>query len=328
MLVTNLGGPDETILKLQHADSDYCCHRYVKKGCCPSDPAVFYSRTRMAVSSIVLVRTFLVGLEALLVAVLPPTALLQLLCLLLSLGSAGLVAFAMSSLVNLYERLYEHTRNISGVSKLFLLKFSVTLVVAQGLVQQFLSALGASPLGDAQDTQLAYCWLMLLELAALSSCSWLAFRRPLALPSPAFSGPPLSDTAIIVDRQPEPQGTPTPADQEEVLSPLSLAGFTGSALRLLDLYDHGLTPLHTHAEWDGARSHARSSRTTSRHVSNSSSSSSGSRYYNNMRRSVSSADSSGHERYDISTLRPFSHDSPTSVSVDSNGRIRPLLLMD
>jgi len=112
MLVTNLGGPDETIWKLQHADSDYCCHRYVKKGCCPSDPAVFYSRTRMALSSIVLLRTLLVGLEALLVALLSQTTLLRLLTLLLSLGSTGLVVFAMSSLVNLCKQfaIYQNYR--------------------------------------------------------------------------------------------------------------------------------------------------------------------------------------------------------------------------
>lgn len=104
MLVTNLGGPEETIRKLHLAETDYCCHRYVKKGCCPADPAVFYSRTRWAVSSIVLIRTFLVGLQALILAISSQMALVRLLSLLLSLFSAGLVGFAVSSLVNLCKQ--------------------------------------------------------------------------------------------------------------------------------------------------------------------------------------------------------------------------------
>jgi len=161
-----------------------------------------------------------------------------------------------------------------------------------------------------------------VELACLSVCSWLTFRLPISLPSSLFSSSPLSDTSIIVDQQPESVGVAT-EEQTSQAMPLSLVSFTGLVLQLHDLYDHSITPLQTAAEWESAHNHVSVSRTTSRHVSNSSSSSGFSRYYNNFKRSVSSADS-GHERFDIRTVRPFSHDSPISVSVESNGRVRPI----
>lgn len=102
LLVTNLGGPNETIRKLSVAESDYCCHRYCRKGCCPADPTTFYRRTRISIKSIVLGRTLLVAIAAALSASASAnTPACRAASLLLSISSAGILAFAMSSLVNL-----------------------------------------------------------------------------------------------------------------------------------------------------------------------------------------------------------------------------------
>ena len=109
------------------------------------------------------------------------------------------------------ESLYDNCRNINGVSKLFLLKFSVTLIVVQGLLQQVLTESGANltPFQEddkysvAEKIQLTYCkktitpalhtlfnaWIslctglvMLAELAVLSLWSYLTFRLPISSP--------------------------------------------------------------------------------------------------------------------------------------------------
>ena len=50
--------------------------------------------------------------------------------------------------IAIVEKVYESSSNLFGVAKAFLLKFSVTLIVFQGLVIQFMSVLGGEPYAD------------------------------------------------------------------------------------------------------------------------------------------------------------------------------------
>ena len=164
----------------------FISYPYCLAGCCPSDAAVFYDRSQWVISLSVPVRTLLsIGsaVTTAMAATRKKDTIVVVISLLLSASSAALLLYAVGCLVNLCkrhepceyycnrsmfscsdERLYDSCRNVNGVSKLFLLKSSVTLIVVQGLLQQGLTESSVNlPLQDddqysvADKMQLIYC---------------------------------------------------------------------------------------------------------------------------------------------------------------------------
>jgi hypothetical protein len=68
-----------------------------------------------------------------------------------------------------YELIYSYSQNLMGTWKILLLKFSVGLIVIQGLIEEFLFISGVIDIQDsrtlsAQDrAQMAYCFIVLFE---------------------------------------------------------------------------------------------------------------------------------------------------------------------
>jgi len=87
-------------------------------------------------------------------------------------------------LVNFYEMVFDRSTNLFGISKLFLLKFSVTLIVMQGLIANILVTTHTGPYSDDDGddrynendkTIRGYCSLVLLELLGLSLPYFLSY---------------------------------------------------------------------------------------------------------------------------------------------------------
>eukprot|EP01036_Dinobryon_divergens_P026833 gene26833-35525_t len=288
LLVTNLGGPTGTISKLQ--------------SCCPSDAVDFYHRSERVIFLTVPIRTLLSIGSAITTAMADTRkkdTLVVAISLLLSASSAILLLYAVSCLVNLYERLYDSCRNVNGVSKLFLLKFSVTLIVVQELLQQGLteSSAAVTPFQDddqysvADKMQLAYCLIVLVELALLSLWSYLTFRLPISSPE----GDNLTFShSTVSSHTPNSSVDCDSTGIDEQNKPESFGRFFCCILQLLDVFNDSITPLRD------------MSRRVGRHKVRTFSAEEGNDFYNIMNR------------------RPFSNEDSVSVLIDSNGRVRPL----
>jgi len=119
--------------------------------------------------------------------------LAKVLSVLLSLIALVQLIYGIGSVINLYEDVYEHLKNIHGVLKAILLKVSVALITIQGIVLGFLIELGGNPYKDndkysAEDRlQRYYCALVLIEFTVVSVVYLYAFRKEVALPATPYT---------------------------------------------------------------------------------------------------------------------------------------------
>ena len=92
-----------------------------------------------------------------------------------------------------YEMLYYPSANVSGTFKILLLKFSVGLIVIQGLIEEFLFATGYITIGDSDSysaeerAQRGYCLVVIFEYAFLSIAVFYAYSTEI-LPAESVDG--------------------------------------------------------------------------------------------------------------------------------------------
>jgi hypothetical protein len=162
MIVTNLGGPAKAVQAFKASGKELACCN----SCCPSDHVVFYRRTTWALFHFLFTRSVLVILAA--IAYYSGTKAGKALYAIFSLASTVILAYALIHIIlfckflilvvffiillnapiSLDENVYESCRNLFGILKAFLLKFSVGLIVLEGLIVQFMTVTGDEPYND------------------------------------------------------------------------------------------------------------------------------------------------------------------------------------
>lgn len=169
LLVENFGGPDNTIVILSNSYHSPCF-------CCQSNHKAFYDRLHWALKYVLWLRcplvVILIGFEL----VEQRAAII-----ILSLISVAILANAFVSLIIFFHAVYEQAKNIGGLAKLILLKASVVLIVAQGLIVQGICIAGDTRLTDDEaytsrgKTFRVYYLLVLVEFTVVSILYYYAF---------------------------------------------------------------------------------------------------------------------------------------------------------
>lgn len=171
MLITNLGGIDETLQLMTKSEKTPLCG-------CPKDPPVFYRKVRYALFQFLVYRPIVqVALAA---------------CIYVGKSEIGIVFSAVSlvqflygflSLLCFYENVAEANANVYGGTKFILLKVAVGLIIGQGVVEEVLFATHALEVdgndeytaGEREQRYLAllilveYCFLSMLAMYAFGS---------------------------------------------------------------------------------------------------------------------------------------------------------------
>ena len=173
MIVTNMGGPVALVNYMKNTGKGLVCCQ----GCCPSDPATFYKKATWALFHFFFTRVFIVILSA--ICYYSGKKAGKALYAIFSVLSAVVLFYGLSCLVLLCkwfifltfshwllyldENVYANCKNLYGIVKLLLLKFSVGMIVLEGLIEQFIVLAGVSPYDDdgpydtAENTQREYC---------------------------------------------------------------------------------------------------------------------------------------------------------------------------
>lgn len=92
----------------------------------------------------------------------------------LSVVNAGILLYALLMLLNFYESVFNHCKNLFGLLKLLMVKVTVGLITLQGLVESLLVASNDIPYNDDdvysadEKAQRFYCFLVLVEFTVLS----------------------------------------------------------------------------------------------------------------------------------------------------------------
>lgn len=189
LLLFNLGGSDQAVDTLVKADKPY----FLFSCCFPAqDKVKFYRRTAWGLFHMLFTRVVLSIIGA--IAFYSGSKAGEALALVIQVINAVLVIIMIVHVINFYEMMFEHAKNLFGLTKLFLLKCSVGLIVLEGLIANFLVNSGKSPYSsdDGDDTydmeektQRGYCALVLIELMILSLIYVYAFGIVKIKPSSA-----------------------------------------------------------------------------------------------------------------------------------------------
>lgn len=184
VLVTNLGGPEKAVEALQGRPL-ICC-----TSCCPTEPDKFYNKVVWAVFSFITWRPFVVILGT--ICDYAKGRIARLLYFLFTLLAFALLVRSILHFVLFYEAVFAKSSNLKGVLKVMLLKFSVGLIVLQGIIEQALVLAHAEPYQDDSQwskedkTQRGYCLLVMLEFCILQLPYLIAFT-PKIEPSTAVT---------------------------------------------------------------------------------------------------------------------------------------------
>mmetsp|Transcript_13121 Transcript_13121/g.14198 ORF Transcript_13121/g.14198 Transcript_13121/m.14198 type:complete len:340 (+) Transcript_13121:181-1200(+) len=176
MLVYNLGGPVKAVEAYNKVERELACCR----GCCPSDGLAFYKRIRWALFHFVFTRT-VVSIAAALATLAHNERVARALGALFSVINVVILFSCLIHILLFYEKMFESSSNLFGILKAFLLKFSVGLIVLQGLVVSFMAVTHSQPYnGDdewsaARKTMRGYAVLVLIEYTFLSPAYLYAF---------------------------------------------------------------------------------------------------------------------------------------------------------
>lgn len=197
MLTNNLGG-SKALCKTLDTDFDNG-KRPLCPCCCPSKGTVFYRRVYNALWNFIYTRTGFVLLVVVLQCLFtfsPNLASgtvhrLKICAYFFTAITLILLGNGFISLVMFYEVIYEQSKNLNGTFKILLLKFSVGLIVVQGLIEEIVFGSGLihvedSPSFTAEDrAQRLYCFIVLFEYMFLSILVYLAFSTAI-LPAAGF----------------------------------------------------------------------------------------------------------------------------------------------
>ena len=191
MITSNLGGCQKTsyILTDLYRDGKRPLIAY----CCPNNGPSFYHRVYNALWHFLNTRTVFVTITSILQMFVHyddsisdhGIKVLRVFAYLFTLVAFLLLANGFSSLVFFYEMLYTNSSNVGGTFKILLLKFSVGLIVIQGLLEEFLFATGYIKIADSdtfsseQRAQRLYCLLVIFEYAFLAIAVYYAYSVPI-----------------------------------------------------------------------------------------------------------------------------------------------------
>lgn len=194
MIVDYLGGPNRAVEKLQSKFNEG--KKPLFPCCCPDTGLTFYSRTLRALYHFIITRTGFVLIAVILQMIMKYAVLtqsqhigVQVMSIIFQLVALGFLVNAFLSLVFFFEMIYEHTLNLHGISKIWLLKFSVGLIVIQGLIEQFLFDAHVLDIKDSSNysaedrAQMIYCFVVLCEYFLLSYFFYWAYSKGIQLPS-------------------------------------------------------------------------------------------------------------------------------------------------
>ena len=226
MITNNLGGSN-AVCKILDTEFDKG-KRPLCPCCCPTKGTLFYRRVYNALWNFIYTRTGFVFLTIILQCIFtfsPNMAeahvrSLKIGAYLFTAISLCLLGNGFGSLVMFYEVLYEQSRNVNGTFKILLLKFSVGLIVIQGLIEEIVWNLNLihvedSPSFTAEDrAQRLYCFIVLFEYMFLSILVYLAYSTTIL---PGNGSAALGDEHSAVDSP----------DMRSVTSPLQ--GETGTS---------------------------------------------------------------------------------------------------
>lgn len=180
MVVTNLGGPSETIAVMEETGRQPLC-----PCCCPTTSLGFFKRVQTALHHFLWTRSLVVFASVICTFVAHKSQSYHnvafLASLILTVLSLLLLVNGFGSLVMFYELLMKESTNLLGTYKIVLLKISVGLIVIQGLIEEFLFAFGvisiqpSSSFSGQERAQRFYCFIVLVEYALLSAAVYYAY---------------------------------------------------------------------------------------------------------------------------------------------------------
>jgi len=188
MIVTNLGGPEATVNFMRQSGKGLLCCTC----CCPTEQVAFYKKATWALFHFFFTRSILIFLSA--ICFYSDKTVGKALYVVFSLVSFGVLIYGLGCLVLLYENVFSNCKNLFGIMKLLLLKFSVGMIVLEGLIEQFLVLANAAPYNDdslfttEEKAQRGYCALVLLEFAVVSVVYFYAYSYKITAPPANSSG--------------------------------------------------------------------------------------------------------------------------------------------
>ena len=201
MIVNYLGGPNRVVERTQSKFNDGKLPIF--PFCCPETGLAFYTRTLRALYHFIITRTGFIFVAVILQMVMKYADLskrqhvgVQVMSIIFQVVSLGFLVNAFMSLVIFFEMFYEDTKNLYGIPKIWLLKFSVVLIVIQGLVEQYLFTAHVLKINDSSNynaedrAQMIYCFIVLCEYFLLSYFFYWAYSVGISAP---LSSPPLEE---------------------------------------------------------------------------------------------------------------------------------------
>lgn len=219
LLVSNLGGSNAFVNAMNSTNKTiFCCNP-----CCPKDNLGMYNGARSGLWHLIITRNVITVIAAICDysgsrAGKALYAVLSVVCVILLFNS-------LMRIFLIYELIYEHCQNVFNVWKVLLLKFSIGLIVFEGLICQFMIAFNKEPYDDDSDwnaeekTSRAYCSLVLVEYAVLTLPYILLWAAKVNAPAS------------------------TQTDKSVTTAPLTFCGFLGRVWAIWDIF--GLLPVNS-----------------------------------------------------------------------------------
>lgn len=235
MIVNYLGGPNRVVEMLQTKFNDGKVPLF--PWCCPTTGLAFYLRTLRALYHFIITRTGFVIVSVILQMVMKYAQLttrqhvgIQVVSILFQVTALGFLANAFISLVLFFEMFYQDTKNLYGIPKIWLLKFSVGLIVIQGLIEQYLFTahvlkINSSSNYKAEDrAQMIYCFIVLSEYFLLSYFFYWAYSIGITSPASTPTAPALpggseaneKTQAMVGEAAPDGDQIPDSAEQIDI----------------------------------------------------------------------------------------------------------------
>eukprot|EP01040_Poterioochromonas_malhamensis_P003558 gene3558-3802_t len=212
MVVTNLHGPANAIAAFRGTGKELiCCN-----SCCPTDHTRYYQKTLWALFHFLVTRNIIITIAA--IGYYTHSSAGK---AVYSIGNAigtVILFYALIHIVLFYENVFNDCVNLFGIFKFALLKFSVGLIVLQGLVCEFMIQANAEPYNDdnnwssEEKLQRGYCLLVLLEFVILVVPYMYTFLYQIDLPPKK------------------------PVESSSVLAPLTFGSYACQILKFHDIF--------------------------------------------------------------------------------------------
>eukprot|EP01038_Epipyxis_sp_PR26KG_P014181 gene14181-19030_t len=178
MVVHNVGGSNAVVNIMNEHKKPYFLP------CCSGDYVTFYKQVHSAMYHFITTRivTTIIQVILAIIAYKKGSKLANVASAIFALISFAILCRALGYFVTLLENLYSYTTNIGVVFKLIFLKFSVGIIVLQGLIEEFISSFDKSinysddlPYSDDFQALRVYCFLVLLQFTLLSPFYYCAY---------------------------------------------------------------------------------------------------------------------------------------------------------